>query len=233
MGNNTQSNQGRRRFLTGVGLVGAAGASLGVSPSAAAQVSDARQHSFVPARHEEDSWLEAGNVGHRAFIDSSTTLGGTTALNYANNILTGHGEGYGGADSDYSLIVCFRHQSTPFGYGDSIWEKYGRLLSGFMGLTDSRTNEPFTRNPLNMDRADMANRGNTIDMMVARGVKFAICNKATRSISGVLARTGAGEADAIYQELAAASITASRFVPAGVLAATRSQEYGYSLLYAG
>ena len=39
-------------------------------------------------------------------------------------------------------------------------------------------------------------------------------------------------ADDIYQELVANAIPNGRFVAAGVVAATRSQEYGYSLLYA-
>ena len=34
-----------------------------------------------------------------------------------------------------------------------------------------------------------------------------------------------------YAELIQENITTSRFVPAGVMAATWSQEYGYSLLY--
>ena len=42
-----------------------------------------------------------------------------------------------------------------------------------------------------------------------------------------------GDADAIYKTMAANLIANARFVPAGVIAVTRSQEYGYSLLYAG
>ena len=65
-----------------------------------------------------------------------------------------------------------------------------------------------------------------------QGVQFAICNRATRRWSMALAAaTGASQED-VYAELIANGIPNSRFVPAGVVAVTRAQEYGYSLLYA-
>ena len=104
----------RRRFLTGVGIV-ATGATLAASAQAA---SGQRQHresdtGFNPARHDLDAWMDIPGTSHRAFIDSSTGNGGAAALNYANNVLLGHREAYGGSDTDYGLIVCFRHMSTP------------------------------------------------------------------------------------------------------------------------
>jgi hypothetical protein len=47
----------------------------------------------------------------------------------------------------------------------------------------------------------------------------------------MLAGATGGDSGAIFNELMANNIPNSRFVPAGVLTATRSQEYGYSLLY--
>ncbi|MBT7679896.1 MAG: hypothetical protein HN637_14920 [Gammaproteobacteria bacterium] len=222
-----KTTQGRRRFLTGIGVV-----ATGATVAATAQAAQSSEHqNFVPARHDEDTWLDANSAGHRVFLDSSTTSGGVTALNYANNILPGHADGYGGSDSDYSIVVCFRHQSTPLGYNDAMWAKYGEALSGFMGFNDPRTDAPFMTNPVTMDRSDMSNRGNTIDKLIARGVSYAICQRATRAVSGFLARATGGSSEDIYQELSANNVPNSRFVAAGVVAATRSQEYGYSLLY--
>ncbi len=229
--NNKTNPKGRRRFLTSMGLV-TTGATLTAASRAAGQSAPAKQ--FTATKHSEDSWLDVAGVEHRAFVDTATTVGGMTALNYANNILFGHTSGYGGEESDYSLFVCFRHQATPFGYGDSIWAKYGELFGQYMGIKDSRTNSAFNVNPMNVEgRSDMPNRGNTIDSLIARGVGYAICNKATQSMSARLAAATDGSADAIYEEIIAAPIDNSRFVPAGVVAATRAQEYGYSLLYAG
>ncbi|MCB1671036.1 MAG: hypothetical protein R3F41_08390 [Gammaproteobacteria bacterium] len=222
----------RRRFLTGVGVV-ATGATL----AATARAAENHQHhhegsGFTPARHELDAWMDVPGVTHRAFIDSSSGRGGADALNYANNILLGNRDAYGGSDSDYGLIVCFRHMATPLGYNDVIWEKYGESLSRATGLTAPGSDAPLSVNPMNIEQAAYGNRGNTLKAVAARGVQFALCNKATQSIAGMLARASGSSAEEVYQELIANNIPDSRFVPAGVLAATRAQEYGYSFLFA-
>lgn len=232
MTNKFSNQNGRRRFLTSMGLV-TTGATLTAATAQAASQSST-DNRFSPAKHPEDSWLDISGVTHRAFVDSATTSGGMTALNYANNILFGHTSGYGGQESDYALVVCFRHQSTPFGYGDGVWAKYGEFLSGFMGLTNTKTNSHFTVNPMNLaGRPDLPSRGNTINSLIERGVSYAICNKATLAMCGRLAQATGGSADEIYEEITSSAIPSSRFVPAGVVATTRAQEYGYSLLYAG
>jgi len=219
----------RRRFLTGVGVV-ATGATLAASASA----QQSRQGSgFVPARHDLDTWMDEMSGIHRAFVDSASGAGGANALNYANNILLGHREDYGGSDSDYALIVCFRHSATPFGYNDAMWEKYGEFLSRVTATSAPGSDEPMRVNPMNVDRASWGNRGNTIDKMHAQGVRFAVCKKATRSLSSSLARSTGRTEDEIFEELTSNGVIGSHFVAAGVIAATRSQEYGYSLLSAG
>lgn len=223
--------QGRRRWLLGsLGAV-AAGAAVVSASSNAAQSSAA---GFTPAKHDIDAWMGELPGVHRAFLDTSTSNGGLTAMNYAHNILFVQDEDYGGSESDYAMVVCFRHMATPLGYNDAMWAKYGATLSGFSGLKDSKTDQAFMVNPLNIpDRSDFASRGHTLSEMAGRGVHYVVCNRATHSISSVLARATGGDADAIYEELAANLISDARMVPAGVMAATRSQEYGYSLLYSG
>ena len=230
MSNNSDKLQGRRKFLAGVGL--AAATATVASSAQDASNNKGANNGFTPARHDEDAWLDANSAGHRVFIDTSTSSGGTTALNYASNIMVGHTEGYeDGAESDIATIICFRHGATPLGYNDAMWEKYGTQFSQMLSLKDRNTDGPFKINPMNQSEQDFGNRGNTIDSLITRGVSYAICRKATRSFSGRLARITGGDVDAIFNELMANNIPNSRFVPAGVLAATRSQEFGYSLLY--
>lgn len=220
----------RRSLLTGIGLA-ASGLSLGAALDAGAQDAPA---SFQPARHPEDDWLNAIPGNHRAFIDSSRPMGGVEALQYASNILSAHVSSYDGAESDYAMIVCFRRFATPLGYGDGVWEKYGHVFNRLVPFPDPATGEPFTVNPGNIaGRRDLPNRGNTIDSLGERGVLFLICGAATRVISGILARAVGGESEDIYKELVDSAVANSQFVTAGVLTATRSQEYGYSLLAAG
>jgi len=73
--------------------------------------------------------------------------------------------------------------------------------------------------------------GDTISAQVERGTQFAVCDAATRFLAGGVAEAIGGSADDVYEEFLANAIPNSRFVSAGVVAKTRSQEYGFSLLY--
>lgn len=227
-----KSLKGRRRWF--LGSLGAVAAGAAVVSSAGNAQSSTPAKAFTPARSAEDDWMDQIPGVHRAFLDSSSSTGGITALNYAHNILFTNVEDYGGQESDYAMIVCFRHQSTPLGYNEAMWAKYGEQLSGFMAFKDPRTDEVFKVNPMDIpNRSDFASRGHTLTEMASRGVRYAVCNRATHSISSFLARATNGNADEIYTELAANLIPYARMVPAGVMAATRAQERGYSLLAAG
>ena len=186
-------------------------------------------------RHAEDAWMDQMEGGHRAFLDSSTPDGGAVAMLYANNILNAHTKAYAGAqESDYAMIVCLRHYSTVFGFGDEVWEKYGEGFYNMVGYADPSTGGAPTVNLMQAKGLrSLQNRGNTIDSLGARGVKFAICDNAANVISMALSRAGFGEARDIYSDFIASAVPNGRFVSAGVVAATRAQEYSYSFLYAG
>ena len=215
----------RRSLLTGMGAAAAA---------LAAGAAHADEAKFEPARHDGDAWMGEGSHKHRTWIDTSYGLGGMEALHYANNILTANTAVDGGSDADYSMIICWRHYATALGYRDPVWAKYGEILSSAMGLNDPQTGKAFMVNPASIQgRQDLDNGGDTIEKMLGRGVRFALCNAATRWYAGYIASETGGDASKIYDEFVAAAIPNSRFVHAGVFATTRAQEYGYSLLYAG
>ena len=223
----------RRRFLAGVGVAATAGALAAGSHVAKAQGLDGE--GFRPPRHDKDAWMGslAGDKDHRVFIDSASGVGGATAVLYANNILSAHKEDYAGADDEYAMIVCFRHAATALGYTDVMWQKYGEVFSRVTRLSVPGGDSPLKVNPLTLEGANFGNIGNTLDHVRGRGVHFAICNRATHSMSRRLSAATGQSAASHYAELIRENIATSRFVPAGVMAATRSQEYGYSLLYAG
>ncbi len=229
MSKNSDNVQNRRRFLTGVGV---AATTAALANTASAQD---RSQGYKPAQHDEDAWMNEKPGIHRVFLDSSTGNGGITALNYANNLMYAHELDYeGGKETDYGIIVCFRHASTAFGYNDAMWAKYGEIFSRVTRFNNRETDSAWKQNPLLIEGTNFASRGNTIQSLPERGaVSFAICSKATMSMSQSLARSLGGNVDDYYAELMANNVPNSRFVPAGVIAATRSQEYGYSYLYAG
>lgn len=206
----------RRAILGGMGVAALAGVAL-ASTRAAAQE---RSGKFEPKRHALDAWMDNLAGDHRVFIDTDNAAGGTNALRYATNILNAHTEAYGGSDADMAMIICYRHASTTYGFNDAMWEKYG---AGFatMSRLPAQEGESAGKNPQTA----------AIQGLVARGVRFAICNSATTMMSGFIARQAGLTAEEVYADLVANTIPNAHMVPAGVMALTRAQEHGYSLLY--
>jgi hypothetical protein len=222
-----QDMRTRRSIVSGLGTAAAAVA-VGVRP-AAAQTPAGR---FQPARHTQDVWLDAVAGRHRTFIDASTPRGAGEAVLYANNLYEANKTGYSLPEKDIVVVACFRHFATPFAYTDAMWAKYGKQFSMMIEFTDPKTKQPPSTNLLNAASYGMqlTNLGNTIDSIIKRGARFAVCDMATHFFAGQLAMMTKGSADAIYKELVASKIPNSYMVAAGVVAVNRAQEYGYTLL---
>jgi hypothetical protein len=220
----------RRSFLTGLGMSAAGIGALSVSAGAQAPVAAGR---FQAARHASDDWMDQIPGKHRVVLDSVSADGAGSALLYANNLYDANQKGYSLAEGDLAIIVVLRHFATAFAFTDAIWAKYGKAMGEMLKFTDPNTKQAPAANVYNAPGYGMAltNFGTTIDSLVKRGTRFAICDAATHFIATQLA--GQGNADAVYKELAAATIPNSRFVPAGVVGVTRAQERGYALIYAG
>jgi intracellular sulfur oxidation DsrE/DsrF family protein len=222
---------GRRSLMAGMGI---AVAGLVANTARAQTKSPRAAASFQPARHQLDAWFDQLPGNHRVFIDTGTANGGAEGLGYANNLYIARESAYAGEPADFAIVVCFRHFSTPFGYNDAIWAKYGEIFHSLVQYPDPATGAAPKINLMNSAaHKTLANRGVTIDALVAKGTKFAICNMATELISSVIAARTGGKANDVHDELVAGAIANSHFVSAGVMALTRAQEYGYSLLVAG
>lgn len=224
---------GRRSLVTGMGIA----VSGLVAGAAAAQAQGSNSPSgtrFQPARHKLDAWFDELPGNHRIFIDSDTAAGGAFAVGYASNLYTARDSAYAGEPADAAIIVSFRHLSTAFGYGDGIWAKYGEIFNSMMHYPDPVTNAAPRINLMNSTaHKSLGNRGVTIDVLMARGTQFTICNMATQGIAGLIASRTGGKSEDVHAELVAGAIKNARFVSAGVMALTRAQEYGYSVLIAG
>lgn len=220
----------RRSLMTGLGA--AAAAAVLVPATAGAQT---KASNFRPGRHSQDAWMDELKGQHRIFIDSSTPSGGSAALLYANNLYMANETGYSLKPADLAIVVCMRHFATPLAYNDDAWKKYGKQFSGMMEFKDPKTGMPPSTNLMNSADYGLSlpNFGVTISSLVQRGTRFAICDMATNFIAMQIAQAMGTSKDAVYKELVASAIPSSRFVPAGVVATTRAQEYNYSLLVAG
>lgn len=226
------SNRGRRSMLSGLGA--ALAAAFALRPGAAVAQSAAAQP-FQPTRHTQDDWMDTLPGKHRTVIDCAAATAAGTGVFYANNIFTANRNGYQLADSDVAVIVVLRHEATAFAYNDSIWAKYGSVLGNMGKITDPKTNQPPTVNPLQSREFGpaMTNLGVTATALANRGAHFAICDMATNRIAGVVAAAVKSPQPEIYKELVANLLPNGHMVAAGVVAVNRAQERGYSMLTAG
>ena len=214
------STLARRYFLarmgTGMTVLGAAVATT-TTPALAAQAVE--RTGWQPERHTQDDWFDQIPGKHRLVFDTTIQAGLSSALTYATNYYNANSSSYGLQNTDLAVVIIARHTSTPFAYNDAIWEKYGVQISDFV----DRGKEPSMRN----------NFGRQLTTLTGRGAHLAVCQLATRAIAGSIARGVKGNADDIYNEIAANLIPNSHLVPAGIVAVNRAQERGYTLVHGG
>ena len=231
----TRSALARRSFLTRFGAGAAAfGAAFAAAPaSAAAQAPAGPATPWQPARHAEDDWFEAVPAKHRVFFDTTAAHGFGEAIFVANNTFTANRTGYGLTDADIALVICARHESTPFAYTDAMWEKYGAALAERAAFSDPKTKAPPTINVFQAAgyNAVLANQGVLLDAVLKRGVRLAVCALATRATASLIARQTGGKVDEIFTELTEHLVPNAHMVPAGIVAVNRAQEHGYSFAY--
>ena len=235
MSKQSPSSSERRSFLTylngGLASLGA----LAVGSTAMAQEKSKANTRWEPARHDKDDWLDEMPGKHRLIFDTANPEGVGEAILFAGNFLRVNGAEYGLQDSDLAVIFVVRHRSAPFGFKDTMWAKYGAALAEHAApFEDPKTKQTPKVNIYNSrDYAGLLpSRGGTLDALTKRGVQIAVCSSATRAMAGVIARESGGNTDAVYAEMIANVVNNARMVPAGVVAVSRAQERGYSLVKA-
>jgi hypothetical protein len=102
----------RRSFLSRFGLGAAAFAATARVSEAAPAMPPAE--AWQPARHAEDDWLDQPNAKHRLVIDTTEPDTFGQAIAWCRNFLEASNSGYGLNDADAALVICARHNSTPF-----------------------------------------------------------------------------------------------------------------------
>ena len=113
----------RRSFLARFGATAAA-LSFGSAKALAerselAQPSPTPSERWQPARDAKDDWFDQVPGKHRLFFDTLTAAGLSEAMGFADNYFTASKSGYGLETSDVAVVICMRHMSTMFAFGDS------------------------------------------------------------------------------------------------------------------
>jgi len=177
---NLQRSEVRRSFLSRLGI-GALGAATLARLGSASTPLDT---SWRPARHTQDDWLDEIPGVHRVVFDTTTAAWMALALHFGVIYLATNRNAYKLQDSDSAVVIIVRHKSTVFGYNDEMWAKYSQHFSEYAEFIDPQTKETPKVNLY-------GNMG--IDMLVKRGVHFAVCQTATETVAWVIAdKSGVG-----------------------------------------
>jgi intracellular sulfur oxidation DsrE/DsrF family protein len=232
-----------RRRLIGAGVI-LAGAGMAAACSSGAKgennTAATAAAGWQPTADSQDSWLDKPGTQHRMVFDSLSGDGGAEALGYANNFIHVNTADYGLKPEQLGVVIVFRHMSTPYGYNQAMWAKYGKGFADKMVLKGEAAKRAATTNP-QLDRTtvlespppgmEWINQASLTDLS-GQGVMFAVCGLATQAIAGMLAGK-TGDATAINAELRANLVPGARIVPAGISTVNRAQEHGYSFAYIG
>jgi intracellular sulfur oxidation DsrE/DsrF family protein len=219
----------RRSFLTHLGAgVTAAGAAMASGVSTASAQST--KSTWTPEKHERDDWFDQVPGKHRLLFDTSTAEGFGSAVRFANTFLEANRD-YGLKDSDLAVVVVARHQSTGFAYNETIWSKYGQLITRRTNLNDPKTKQAPMFNLFNASGygGTLSNNGVTVESLVKRGVHLAVCNRATHGLADMIAAELKRDKDEMYEEFVANLFPNAHIVPAGIVAVNRAQERGYTM----
>ena len=175
----------RRSFLARFGgAAGAFGAALTAS-SAYAQTR-ASSSQWLPARHDEDDWLEQP-VKHRLFFDVTTAPGVPDAVQFAGNYFEVNKNTYHVEAGNLAVVVCLRHNAAPFGYNDAMWKKYGQTLARRADYVDPRNKDATpAANPYTPLAPADAGRARGLASLIKQGVRFAVCNVSTFGVAGMM-----------------------------------------------
>ena len=197
-----------------------------------AQQKSAPAGRWEPARHDKDDWLDQLPGKHRLVFDTTASDRLADALLFAGNFIRVNRSDYVLQNSDLAVVIVARHRATPFGYNDAMWAKYGTAIAARSRVEDPKTKLAPKINIYNAaDYGDLVpTRGTTLDSLSKQGVQFAVCSTATRGYSMAIAEATGGSAEAIFAELTSNLVANARMVPAGIIAVSRAQERGYTLV---
>src|SRR6202162_5410145 len=139
MSRQSPSSPERRSFLGRLNAGAASLAAMAFGGVALAQQKSTTGARFEPARHEKDDWFDQLPGKHRLVFDTTSFDGLANAILFANNFIRVNRADYGLQSSDLAVVIVVRHRSTPFGYNDAMWAKYGTAIAARAGVEDPRT----------------------------------------------------------------------------------------------
>lgn len=218
----------RRSFFNRLGIFAILGAPT--AAMAARETRSTEDPHWQAIRHEEDSWLDKIPGQHRLVFDTTTADGLGMALQFAGNFYTANRTDYSLTDSDLAVLAILRHKSTSFGYNNAMWAKYGKEFGEHANFTNPKTKEvPSVNFYVTTDTSSP--QAGRMDGLLKRGLQLGVCKMATRNIAGIISRASGTNQDMVFDELSQNLVNNARLVPAGIVAVSRAQERGYTIVH--
>jgi len=115
-----------------------------------------------------------------------------------------------------------------------MWARYGEPMAKLLKYEDPKTHAvPKINVYMASDYGELLpSHGTPVDSLTKRGLQLAVCSTATRAVAGAIAKATGGKTDDVYKELIANLLGNGRMVPAGIVAVSRAQERGYTMVKA-
>ena len=213
----------RRGFL---GSVAASAAAAGLSAiGATASTAEA-----ATADGDFNKWLAGISGKHRQVYDMPEPNDGMGFIWTWVLQLTGP-QGYGVAEKDIGVVVVLRHNAIPYAFTDGVWAKY--KLGEQFKINDPITKTAAVANPFYHIKSPDLPPDAAVEKLLAKDVKFGVCNMAITHYSGVVAKQMGLNADEVKKDWTAAVIPGVQIVPSGVLAVNGAQSKGCAYCFAG
>ena len=176
-----------------------------------------RAAGWQAARHPQDDWFDENQAKHRVIFDTWNAEHFPDALQFSGNTFETNKTDYDIPNDQMAVVIVCRHRTTPFGFNDAMWAKYGKSFSAQMDWTDPKTHEAPAANPYTARFKTLA----------GLGLQLAVCNRTTHAYANRAARDAGLKNEDVYNELKANTVIPAHIVPAGVIAVTRAVERGY------
>ena len=219
----------RRGFL---GSVATAAAAVGLGGLIPGRV-EAQEYSSVNPAGDASyaAWLNSIKGKYKQVYDAVEPNNGFSLIWAHVFLLTGTAA-YGLPESDLGVVIVHRHSAIPIAFKDSMWAKY--KFGEFFKINDNGTKAPAVRNVFaNIKEGDLPFPEAAVEKLVARGVRFGVCNMAITFYSMMFAQQMGMKAEDIKADWIANVLPGYTVVPSGVVAVNGAQSKGCSYCYAG
>lgn len=222
----------RREFIGQLGAI----AMATTVPGARAIEATRRPPAASPAW--DMSWVERVTAApYKVAIDTTKIQNDElyTALDILDTFHEVYAGGTSGSGSEsIQVVVVLRHFAAAMAQRDAMWERYG--IGEERTVTDPDTKAPAKKNPFlrpSPSAKESWELNSKIEPLVARGVIFLVCNRATMGLASSLAKRVNKPVDEVKEDLRTNVVPGAILMPNGIFALVRAQNAGCAFFRQG